>query len=136
MGGASGHDIQASILEPDDPHFRQKQWKLGMKNAMYRIKHLPWWKEGLPSEEEYQTARASLDRAGWEVDYIVTHCYPSSVQDIFSEGLFQRDTLTDFFDEVRQRYQFKYWFFAHYHENMVIEKKYVMLYEQSIKLKL
>ena len=41
-----------------------------------------------------------------------------------------------FFDEVHQRCQFKYWFFGHYHEDMVIEKKYVMLYEQIIRLKL
>ncbi len=79
---------------------------------------------------------ASLDRAGWEVDYIITHCCPSSVQDIFSGGLYQRDALTEFFDEVRQRCRFKYWFFGHYHEDMVIEKKYAMLYEQIIRLKL
>jgi DNA repair exonuclease SbcCD nuclease subunit len=41
-----------------------------------------------------------------------------------------------FDDEVRQRCRFKYWFFGHYHEDMVIEKKYVMLYEQIIRLKL
>ncbi len=90
----------------------------------------------MPSEDEYQTARASLDRAGWEVDYILIHCCPTSVQDIFSGGLYQRDALTEFFDEVRQRCRFKYWFFGHYHEDMVIEKKYVMLYEQIIRLKL
>ena len=41
-----------------------------------------------------------------------------------------------FFDEVHQRCQFKYWFFGHYHEDMVIEKKYVMLYEQIISKRL
>ena len=122
--------------QPDDPLFKKKCRQLDAKGAMYRINHLSWWKEELPSEEEYQTARANLDRAGWEVDYIITHCCPSGVQDIFGGGLYQRDVLTEFFDEVRQRCQFKYWFFGHYHEDMVIEKKYVMLYEQIIKLKL
>ena len=28
-----------------------------------------------------------------------------------------------------------YWFFGHYHENMVLEKRFVMLYEQIIRLK-
>ena len=110
--------------------------ELDARGAMYRVNHLSWWKEELPSEEEYQTARANLDRAGWEVDYIITHCCPSSVQDIFSGGLYQRDALTEFFDEIRQRCRFKYWFFGHYYENMVIEKKYAMLYEQIIRLKL
>ena len=102
MGGASSHDIQDGILEPDDPLFKKKCRQLDARGAMYRINHLSWWKEELPSEDEYQTARANLDRAGWEVDYIITHCCPSSVQDIFSGGLYQRDTLTEFFDEVRQ----------------------------------
>ena len=42
---------------------------------------------------------------------------------------------TNFFDEVRARCRFQYWFFGHYHENMVIEKKFVMLYERIIRLK-
>ena len=136
MGGASSHDIQDGILEADDPLLKEKCRRLDARDAMYRINHLSWWKEELPSEEEYQTARTSLDRAGWEVDYIVTHCCPSGVQDTFGGGLYQRDALTEFFDEVSQRCQFKYWFFGHYHEHMVIEKKYVMLYEQIIRLKL
>ena len=56
---------------------------------MYRVNHLSWWEEELPSEEEYQTARANLDRAGWEVDYIITHCCPTSIQNIFGGGLYQ-----------------------------------------------
>ena len=62
-------------------------------------------------------------------------CCPSSVQDTFSRGFYQRDALTDFFDEIQERCQFKYWFFGHYHENMVVEKRFVMLYEQIIRLK-
>ena len=53
----------------------------------------------------------------------------------FSGGLFQRDALTDFLDEVRERCRFQYWFFGHYHENMVVEKEFVMLYKQIIRLK-
>ena len=50
-------------------------------------------------------------------------------------GIFKKDALTEFFDEVRQKCTFRYWFFGHYHSNMVIEKKYAMLYEQIIRLK-
>ena len=62
MGGASSHDIQDGILEPDDSRFEQKQQELDARNAMYRVNHLSWWAEELPSEEEYKTARANLDR--------------------------------------------------------------------------
>lgn len=54
---------------------------------------------------------------------------------MFSGGMFNKDALTEFFDEVRQKCTFRYWFFGHYHSNMVIEEKYAMLYEQIIRLK-
>ena len=136
IGGASSHDIQDGILEPDDPLIKRKCRELDARGAMYRINHLSWWKEELPNETEYQTARASLDRAGWEVDYIITHCCPSSVQDELSSGSYQADALTDFLDEIAQRCRFRYQFFGHYHTNKVIREKFVLLYEQIIKLKL
>lgn len=136
MGGASSHDISGGILEPDDPRFRQKRRRLDAAGALYRVNHRSWWKEELPSEEEYQTARATLDRAGWAVDYIITHCCPTSVQDALSGGFYQADALTDFLEEVARRCKFQYQFLGHYHTNRIIREKYVLLYEQIIKLKL
>lgn len=134
MGGASSHDIEDGVLEPEDPQFKQKYKRLTKQGALFRVNHQSWWKEELPSQEEYQTARATLERYGWETDYIITHCCPTSVQDALSGGMYQADELTDFFDEVRRKCQFKYWFFGHYHENTVVQQKYVLLYEQIIKL--
>ena len=135
MGGASSHDIQDGILEPDDPLFKKKCRRLDARGAMYRVNHRSWWKEELPSEEEYQTARSNLDRAGWAVDYIISHCCPISVQDELSGGFYRADGLTDFLEEVAHRCRFKYHFFGHYHTNQVIREKYVLLYEQIIRLK-
>ena len=136
MGGAKSHDIEDGILEPDAPNFERKLLMLQRRpRARYRINHISWWAQELPSDEEYAEARRNLDAVGWQVDYIITHCCPSSIQDTFSGGLFQRDALTDFLHEVRERCRFQYWFFGHYHENMVVEKKFVMLYKQIIRLK-
>ena len=77
-----------------------------------------------------------MDGIGWEVDYIITHCCPTSVQDELSSGFYKADALTDFLEEVAQRCQFRYQFFGHYHTNRVIQEKYVLLYEQIIKLKM
>ena len=136
MGGAKSHDIEDGILEPDAPDFERRLMTLQRKpRARYRVNHVSWWAQELPSDEEYAEARRNLDAVGWQVDYIITHCCPSSIQDTFSGGLFQRDALTDFLDEVRERCRFQYWFFGHYHENMVVEKEFVMLYNQIIRLK-
>ncbi len=135
MGGASSHDIQDGILEPDDPKFRQKCRVLNARNAMYQVNHHSWWKEELPSEDEYQTARDNLERCGWAVDYVITHCCPTSIQEELGAGFYQADALTDFLEEIAQKCQFKYWFFGHYHDNGVIQEKFVLLYEQILRLK-
>ena len=136
MGGASSHDIGGGILELDDPEFEKKQERLEASRALYRVNHMSWWKEELPSDEEYETAIANLERYGWEVDYIISHCCPTSIQDALSGGAYQADRLTDFFEEVSQRCRFKYWFCGHYHLNEILKQRYVLLYEQIIQLKL
>jgi len=134
MGGASSHDIDAGILEPDDTDFRRKRKQLDKRMALYRINHVSWWEEELPHDEEYETARKNLDACGWKVDYIISHCCPSSVADIIGGGLYQRDRLTDFFEEIKERCEFDYWFFGHYHDNRVLMRKYILLYEQILQI--
>ncbi len=134
MGGASSHDIADGILEPDDPQFKRKCRNMDARGAMYRINHQSWWKEELPNETEYRTARANLEKCGWTVNYIVTHCCPTSVQEELGAGFYQADALTDFLEELSQRCQFENWFFGHYHDNRAVEQKYVLLYEQITRL--
>ncbi len=45
------------------------------------------------------------------------------------------DRLTEFLEDVCHRCRFQSMFFGHYHENMIIRQKYVLLYEQIIRLK-
>ena len=136
MGGGSSHDVSDGILEPDDPLFKQKRKRLDARKALYRVNHQSWWKEELPSDEEYETAKANLERYGWEVDYIISHCCPTSIQDALSGGTYLADRLRGFFEEVSQRCQFKYWFCGHYHLNEILKQRYVLLYEQIIQLRL
>lgn len=80
MGGARSHDIQDSVLKPDDPLFDEKFRRLQARDAAFRVNRRSWWKKELPAPEEYRQARVNLERAGWRVDYIVTHCAPTSIQ--------------------------------------------------------
>lgn len=52
-----------------------------------------------------------------------------------SAGVGAAISLTDFLEEVRQKCRFENWFFGHYHDNCVVEKKYVLLYEQMVALR-
>ncbi len=133
MGGARSHDIDAGILEPDDPNFRALQKKLDRENALYRVNHVSWWKEELPSAEEYAEARQTLARAGWKVDGILTHCAPTSIQAKI-DPMYHADPLTDFLEEVRMQCTFEAWFFGHYHEDFSIDDKFHLLYDTAIEV--
>ena len=133
MGGASSHDIRDGILEPDDPNYERKLRQLNAAGALYRINHRSWWKEELPSEDEYRTAREALDKAGWDVDYIITHCAPTSIA-LMGSRHNEADRLTDFLQEVRERAKYHYWLFGHYHDNKAIDEKHILLWEQIVRV--
>lgn len=136
MGGASSHDIRDGILDPDDPYFTQKRRQLDRQCGMYRISHVSWWAEELPGDAEYEDALRNLEKHDWKVDVILSHCCPTSVADIIGGGMFQPDRLTDFFEDVKDRCAFEHWFFGHYHENRIIMRKYILLFEQIVELPL
>ena len=48
--------------------------------------------------------------------------------------MYQHDRLTDYFEEIKGYLEFDYCFFGHYHDNMAIQNKYILLYEQIIQV--
>ena len=135
MGGAACHDVDDGILDPTDPLFHLKFSRLRRKNAYFRVNHVSWWKEELPSPEEYETARRNLQKCGWTVDYVITHCAPTSIQKAVAPYGYEVNDLTEFLEEVSQKLRFHYWFFGHYHHSLIVKQKYIMLYEDIIQLK-
>ena len=134
MGGARSLDVWDGILEPEEPGFEERYWELRRRHAVFRVHHLDWWAQEMPSEEEYREARRNLALAGNRVDYIVTHCAPDSIQDALSNGQFRRDSLTGFLQEVLEGTEFRCWLFGHYHHNLVIQERFFLLYEQMIQV--
>ena len=135
MGGASSHDIRDGILDPKEPDFEQRYWLLRRMRAMFRVKGVSWWAEEMPNSQEYADALSSLDRMNWKVDCILTHCGPSSIVRKIDPS-YGSDQLTNFLDMVNQRCQFIYWFFGHYHDNRIIDDRYILQWEQISGLEL
>lgn len=131
FGGASSHDISDGILEPGDP--RIKEWEYDLIKR-FRINHETWWKEELPSEEEMCEGRNSMENINNEVDFILTHCGPSSIVALYSYGDYKPDVLTNYLEEIRQNVNYKKWFMGHYHEDVAITDKDIILYEQIIRI--
>lgn len=134
FGGASSHDIAGGILEPDDPDFKKKKKKLDQGWYPYRVNHVSWWKQELPSEEEMQEGIENLAAHDNKVDFIVTHCCASSTQNLLGGGLYKADILTEYHEKIRQNTSFKKWFFGHYHDNRNVNIEEILIYEQMIRI--
>ena len=100
---------------------------------MFRVNHISWWKEELPSEEERQFGLKTLDEHGNKVDFIISHCCPQQIASVFSHGGYKPDELTSYFNVIAETVNFSKWFFGHYHDNQVVMSKFVMLYEQIVR---
>ena len=109
MGGAKSHDTN------------------------HRINHISWWRQELPSDEEYSEALQNLERYNWQVDYIITHCAPTSIA-LAGSRHNEADRLTDFLQEVRERATYHYWLFGNYHDNRAIDEKHILLWEQIVRV--
>lgn len=144
FGGASSHDIQDGILEPEvlpnDEGYKftkeliREYNERTKRGEMLRINHLSWWAEEMPSKEEMDFGLKVLEKNNNSVDYIVTHCAPQQVASLFSHGTYKPDDLTSYFNRVLERVKFSKWFFGHYHDNQQILGDFVMLYEQIVRV--
>lgn len=134
FGGASSHDIDGGILESDDPDFKRKKRELDQGWRPYRINHVSWWQQELPSDGEMEEGRRNLAAHDNTVDFIVTHCCASSTQTFLGGSMYTPDIETTYLEEIRQNVRFKKWFFGHYHDNRNVNTEEILLYEQIIRI--
>lgn len=87
----------------------------------------------MPSQEEYEEAEHDLGKVDWKVDYILSHCTPTSIQQKINPD-FVEDELTDFHQIVKRLCDFRCWIFGHYHDNQKIDEKCILLWDQIIRV--
>ena len=99
----------------------------------YRKKDVSWWESELPDEKEIKKAVENLKNANWEVDYIVTHCAPDSIQALISNS-YDQNILTEFLEYVKNNASFERWFFGHYHKDLTIAERFCCLFGNITEL--
>ncbi len=134
MGGAQSHDISGGILELDDPDLKKKVMDLMYRRVSFRINHQSWWKQEIPSEEDMEEGRRNLDRVGWKVDVVLTHCAPTPINNWDDPEFYPPNILTDYLKEISEKLTFRKWFFGHYHRDVRFGNKYRMLYNWVVSL--
>ena len=131
FGGAQSHDIQDGVLNLDE---EEKIYEYRKRGAFFRIRDFSWWDLELPTEEEMKNGINNLEKVNYKVDYIISHCCPTSVQALLSGGKYKKDVLTDYLQEISEKCEFKKWYFGHYHENRELGQEYQLIYEDIIPL--
>lgn len=91
-----------------------------------------WWSRELPSENEINIAIKNLTKANWEVDIVITHCAPSSIQRLINPS-YDENILTDFLDNVKEKLIFEKWYFGHYHIDKQIDKNLFAVFNSISK---
>lgn len=139
FGGAASHDIQGGILDPSDPDFAKKKKMLNSSEneKPFRVLHESWWPQELPTETELQEGLHNLESINYKVDYVITHCCSTSLQNKLCNGMlsiYQPDILTDYFNGIEKKLQFSHWYFGHYHNNANVADKYTLLYNALIPI--
>ena len=134
MGGASSNDIKDGILDRNSSDFKDKLKRLRrLKKKHYRIVNESWWEDELPSNEEIEAAMSKLESIGNKVDYIITHCCSSEVEELI--GCKNHDRLTDFFNYIERFVDFKRWYFGHNHQDVTMyDEKHTIVYKRVIDL--
>ena len=136
FGGAKCHDIRDGILDPadfssiEDLKFTANLWY--RQGKIFRINHLSWWEQELPSQEELDYGMAKLSENDNKIDYIISHCAPQEIA--LMMRLYDSDILTQYFNTVAHTVQFDRWYFGHYHCNKDVFGKFVCLYEKIERL--
>lgn len=132
FGGADSFDIEGRVLDKRDPRFSERRKEAERSGIPYRIVGELWWWQELPMNYQMQEGRNNLEKVGYCVDYVITHCLPSSKQKEIGlkRGITYYDNvLTDYFEEIDLKLQYDTWFCGHYHENRIVDNKHIVLYE-------
>ena len=82
-----------------------------------------WWKQEMPSDEEYDTCRRNLEKVDYKVDYVLTHDAPSRFLDFTALALGESNRLHLFLDEILLKLTYEKWFFGCYHKDVQLSTK-------------
>lgn len=138
MGGAQSHDIQDGIINPDDYKdnraFRAACEKMIKKGQVrFRINHVSWWEEELPTQEEYDRGLESLSVVDNKVDYVLTHCLPQEIASFL--GYTTTDKLTMYLNSlIYNGLYFDKWYCGHYHINRRVMGTFEILYDNIVRI--
>ena len=97
-----------------------------------RTEHLSWWVDETITDEDIELIKKD------KYDYVFTHTCPRSVLNkykaLLCNSLFDQDeidyTSEDQLEIVKNKIEYKQWWFAHFHQNVQLNDKFMCLYDR------
>lgn len=102
-----------------------------------RIEQGLWWREEMPTADEFKEGAQNLDEAGLTVDYILTHEPPQLIKSAMQlrAGTEQKvSPLNGFLQEIANTCEYKHWFFGSMHEDRRLTEKFSCVLKRIVPL--
>lgn len=99
-----------------------------------RKEGVSWWKEEIPSDEEFDEARKNLKAHDHKVDYIITHAAPEKIMNMIFPNHEPELKLNLFLQEVMDSTTYTHWYFGHLHQERTFPHNVTQLYENGLVL--
>ncbi|MES9143978.1 metallophosphoesterase, partial [Cutibacterium acnes] len=99
-----------------------------------RTEKMSWWPRERPSNEKDEEGLRNLKNHNDQVDIIITHtCSSKTLYNlparIFGNTKPQIDNLNRYFDKLENSVDFKLWVFGHFHIDLEVDDRHVVLYQ-------
>ena len=100
-----------------------------------RTEHFSWWKEEIPSGDEYKECSFNLEKHNFEIDFVITHTAPREIIRRMGYTPDGHDAeLTGFLEWIMYESKYKQWFFGHWHKDEFIDDKHRALWFDVIEI--
>lgn len=100
-----------------------------------REKSVSWWEEEMPSADEMLYGIEQLNRAGNEVDYILTHEPSGKSSGYLSSNRKRLGGLQVYFNRMEREVSFKKWFFGSLHVDKTISSRHRAVFHDIIPVR-
>lgn len=105
----------------------------------YRLLSFKKWFKSEQMSEETKNYIRRLVSSQKDYDYVLTHTAPVSEEPtyLFLAGIDQDSVEKDmeiFLEEIKNKINFKHWYFGHYHDDKNFKPKFTILYNNFINL--
>ena len=115
MGGAASHDRGPAVGDTEQ--------------VIGRF----WWPEEIPSAEEHAHGLENLAKHGNKVNYIVTHCLPTTLQEFVKKGKYAPDAATEYLEKIYRTVEFDHWYCGHYHFDLDADQHVTVLFTRILE---